>query len=112
MMDQLAPDRLAGLFLWGHRPDGHISDVVSNAMVQVREGSRLWCCNVLGELVGESKTRFTYRTPIGRIGFVKRWPSVHLEPCRKCPDYRPQRATTGDAHSAGADRVSAKAKAP
>ena len=57
-------------------------------ITKVREGSRLGGCQVLGELVGETATRWIYRPRAGGTAFVsKRLPSIHLQPCGACPDF-------------------------
>jgi len=43
-------------------------------------------CNLLGQLVRETKTQYVYRRGYGPDAFIsKRF--VHLEPCRSCPDH-------------------------
>ena len=46
-------------------------------------------CAVLGPLVSETSTRYIYRRrPDGPIAFAcKRWPALHIEPCKSCPDH-------------------------
>jgi hypothetical protein len=56
-------------------------------MTYVRENLRSGPCNVLGELVGETATRYIYRNRAG-VAFVdKRSPSIHIAPCPACADY-------------------------
>ena len=63
-------------------PEGH-------AMIKsVREGSRLGACQVLGELVGETATRYIYRRRSMTAFVNKRSPSIHIAPCKTCADYR------------------------
>jgi hypothetical protein len=59
-------------------------------ITSVREASRFGSCNFLGELVAETSTRYIYRRRhTSQIAFVdKGSPSVHVEPCQACPDYR------------------------
>jgi hypothetical protein len=54
----------------------------------VRERSPFGPCNLLGELVHETPTRYyVYRRPNGVTAFAcKR--SLHLEPCPACPDHQ------------------------
>jgi hypothetical protein len=57
-------------------------------MTQVRERSRYGACNVLGELAGETATRYIYRLRGGETAFVlKRTVAIHLKPCKTCPDF-------------------------
>jgi hypothetical protein len=43
-------------------------------------------CNVLGELGGETPTRYIYGRRGGANAFVsKRSPAIHIEPCKACP---------------------------
>ena len=53
------------------------------AMVQVRESSRFGLCYALGELIGETATRYIYRNRAG-IAFVSKSSSIHLAPCQVC----------------------------
>jgi transposase-like protein len=54
-------------------------------MTQVRERSRYGACNVLGELAGETATRYIYRLRGGETAFVlKRTVAIHLNPCKTC----------------------------
>ena len=63
-------------------PEGH-------AMItSVREGSRIGPCDVLGELVGETATRYVYRRRNVTAFVKKRSPSIHILPCKACADYR------------------------
>ena len=55
-------------------------------MVQVREKSRFGPCYALGELIGETATRYFYRNRAG-TAFVSKSPSIHLAPCQVCADY-------------------------
>ena len=50
-------------------------------MVQVREKSRFGPCYALGELIGETATRYFYRNRAG-TAFVSKSSSIHLAPCR------------------------------
>jgi hypothetical protein len=55
-------------------------------MTQVRERSRYGACNVLGELAGETATRYIYRLRGGETAFVlKRTVAIHLKPCNTNP---------------------------
>jgi hypothetical protein len=54
-------------------------------MVQVREKSRFGPCYALGELIGETVSRYIYRN---RGAFVSKSSSIHLAPCQVCPDYQ------------------------
>ena len=54
----------------------------------VREASRFGRCNLLGELVDETSTRYVYRRRHGTAFVDKRSPTIHVEPCEGCPDYR------------------------
>jgi hypothetical protein len=56
------------------------------AMVQVREKSRFGPCYALGELIGETATRYLYRNRAG-TAFVSKSSSIHLAPCQVCADY-------------------------
>ena len=55
-------------------------------MVQVREKSRFGFCYALGELIGETATRYVYRNRAG-TAFVSKSPTIHLAPCAVCADY-------------------------
>ena len=57
------------------------------AMVQVREKSRFGPCYALGELIGETATRYLYRNRAG-TAFVSKSSSIHLAPCQVCADYQ------------------------
>jgi hypothetical protein len=59
-------------------------------ITSVREGSRFGSCNLLGELVAETSTRYIYRRRhTSQTAFVdKGSPSIHIEPCQACRDYR------------------------
>ena len=58
-------------------------------VVFVREISAFGRCNVLGELVRETSTRYHYRRDSDfRIAFVlKRTRGIHIQPCNTCHDY-------------------------
>ena len=56
-------------------------------MVQVRESSRFGFCYALGELIGETPTRYIYRIHAG-TDFVSKSSSIHLAPCQVCADYQ------------------------
>ena len=55
------------------------------AVVVVREASHLGPCHLLGALVGETSCRYFYRQ--GTAFVDKRSPSIHLHPCKACPDF-------------------------
>jgi hypothetical protein len=55
-------------------------------MIQVREKSRFGFCYALGELIGETATRYIYRNWAG-TAFVSKSSSIHLAPCPVCADY-------------------------
>jgi hypothetical protein len=59
------------------------------AVVVVREASQFGPCNLLGELVNETATRYIYRRRHdAQVSFVdKRSPSIHVKACRTCSDY-------------------------
>lgn len=57
------------------------------AMVQVRESSRFGPCYALGELIGETATRYIYRNRAG-VAFVSKSSLIHLAPCGGCEDYQ------------------------
>jgi hypothetical protein len=57
------------------------------AMVQVRESSRFGFCYALGELIGETATRYIYRNRAG-IAYVSKGSLIHVAPCTGCVDYR------------------------
>ena len=56
-------------------------------MVQVRESSRFGPCYALGELIGETATRYVYRNRAG-VAFVSKSSLIHLAPCGGCEDYQ------------------------
>jgi hypothetical protein len=57
-------------------------------MIHVREGLRFGPCHVLGELIGETASRYIYRNPPG-TAFVRKYsPSIHIAPCPVCADYQ------------------------
>ena len=49
-------------------------------MTHVREKSRFGPCYALGELIGETATRYFYRNRAG-TAFVSKSSSIHLAPC-------------------------------
>jgi hypothetical protein len=55
------------------------------AMVQVREKSRFGPCYALGELIGETPTRFIYRNRAG-TALVSKSSLIHLAPRAVCAD--------------------------
>ena len=55
-------------------------------MVQVRESSRFGFCYALGELIGETPTRYIYRNRAG-TAFVSKSSLIHIAPCEGCADY-------------------------
>jgi hypothetical protein len=55
-------------------------------MVQVREKSRFGPCYALGELIGETASRYIFRNRAG-TAFVSKSSSIHLAPCQVCADY-------------------------
>ena len=57
------------------------------AMTQVRERSRFGPCYALGELIGETATRYIYRNRAG-TAFVGKGSLIHLAPCQVCADYQ------------------------
>ena len=57
------------------------------AMVQVRESSRFGPCYALGELIGETATRYIYHNRAG-VAFVSKSSLIHLAPCAGCEDYQ------------------------
>jgi hypothetical protein len=61
-------------------------------MTHVREGSRFGPCDVLGELIGETATRYIYRNRAGTAFVGKSAPAIHLEPCAVCADYHERAA--------------------
>ena len=52
-------------------------------MTHVREKSRFGPCYALGELIGETATRYLYRNRAG-TAFVSKSSSIHLAPCTGC----------------------------
>ena len=50
-------------------------------MVQVREESRFGPCYALGELIGETPTRYIYRNRAG-TAYASKGSLIHLAPCR------------------------------
>jgi hypothetical protein len=56
-------------------------------MTHVRENLRCGPCNVLGELIGETATRYIYRNRAGTAFVSKSAPSIHITPCEVCADY-------------------------
>ena len=61
-------------------------------MVQVRESSRFGFCFVLGELIGETATRYVYRNRAGSAFVSKNAPLIHIAPCAGCADYNEKAA--------------------
>ena len=55
------------------------------AMVQVRESSRFGFCYALGELIGETPTRYIYRNRAG-IAYVSKGSLIHVPPPPGCVD--------------------------
>jgi hypothetical protein len=56
-------------------------------MTYVREGTRFGPCFVLGELIGETTTKYIYRNRAGTAFVSKSAPSIHVTPCAVCADY-------------------------
>jgi hypothetical protein len=56
-------------------------------MVQVRESSRFGPWYALGELIGETATRYIYHNRAG-VAFVSKSSLIHLAPCGGCEDYQ------------------------
>jgi hypothetical protein len=56
-------------------------------MTHVRENLRFGPCNVLGELIDETDTRYVYRNRAGTAFVSKNSPSIHIAPCKVCADY-------------------------
>ena len=54
----------------------------------VREGSHIGPCDVLGEMVGETATRYIYRRRNVTAFVNKRSRLIHILPCKACADYR------------------------
>jgi hypothetical protein len=61
-------------------------------MTHVRESSRFEFCYVLGELIGETATRYIYSNRAGTAFVDKRSPSIHIAACPVCADYRSDEA--------------------
>jgi hypothetical protein len=57
-------------------------------MVQVREKSRFGPCYALGELIGETASRYIYRNRAGVAFVSKNAPLIHIAPCAGCADYQ------------------------
>jgi hypothetical protein len=57
------------------------------AMTYVRESSRFGFCYALGELIGETASRYIYRTRAGVAFVSKNAPLIHIAPCAGCADY-------------------------
>jgi hypothetical protein len=57
-------------------------------MTYVREGTRFGPCFVLGELIGETPSRYIYRNRAGTAFVSKTSPSIHITPCAVCVDYQ------------------------
>jgi hypothetical protein len=74
-----------GMNLWS--PSAPPRTEGGTAMVQVRESSRFGFCYALGELIGETPTRYIYRNRAG-IAYVSKGSLIHLAPCTGCVDYR------------------------
>ena len=55
----------------------------------VRESHPLGQCSLLGDLIDETCTRYVYRRRFGdTLALVdKRAPTIHVVPCKTCPDY-------------------------
>jgi hypothetical protein len=55
----------------------------------VRESHPLGQCTLLGDLIDETCTRYVYRRRFGdTLALVdKRPPTIHVVPCKTCPDY-------------------------
>ena len=55
----------------------------------VRESHSLGQCSLLGDLIDETCTRYVYRRRFGdTLALVdKRSPTIHVVPCKTCPDY-------------------------
>ena len=65
-------------------------------VVFVREASPFGPCNALGELIGETASRYIYRNRAGTAFVSKNSPSIHITPCLVCAMSRP---TAGDPRS-------------
>lgn len=76
-------------------------------ITSVREASRFGSCNLLGELVAETSTRYIYRRRhTSQTAFVdKGSPSIHIEPCQTCLDYRNAHRDTRDPGARPRDEV-------
>ena len=61
-------------------------------MTHVRERSRIGPCFVLGELIGETATRYIYRNRAGVAFVSKNAPMIHIAPCAGCADYNEKAA--------------------
>jgi hypothetical protein len=61
-------------------------------MTHVRENLRFGPCHVLGELIGETATRYIYRNRAGTCFVSKNSPSIHIAPCKVCADYHQREA--------------------
>jgi hypothetical protein len=61
---------------------------------------------MLGELVGETDTRYIYRRRhTSQTAFVdKRSPSIYIKPCEACPDYGERQPSTQPAPSSASLR--------
>ena len=57
-------------------------------MVQVREELRFGPCYALGELIGETATRYIYSNRAGTAFVDKGSPSIRIAPCPVCADYQ------------------------
>jgi hypothetical protein len=55
-------------------------------ITSVREGSHIGPCNVLGDLVGKTATRYIYRRRDVTAFVNKRSPAIHIGPCKACAD--------------------------
>ena len=71
--------------LRGRRP--HKEPEEGSAMTHVRESSRFGFCYALGELIGETASRYIYRTRAGVAFVSKNAPLIHIAPCAGCADY-------------------------
>jgi hypothetical protein len=56
-------------------------------MIQVRESARFGFCYALGELTGETATRYIYRNRAETPFVSKKAPLIHIAPCAGCADY-------------------------
>ena len=56
-------------------------------MTSVRESSRFGFCYALGELIGETPTKYIYSNRAG-TAFVSKSSSIHIAPCPVCADYQ------------------------